>query len=64
MKTTATADTIRSKEFFHIPFWLRPETDIFSKRAQRLTQLATEESSDWLHYLQHSPVYAMLSIPY
>ena len=52
MKTTATADTIRSKEFFHIPFWLPPETDIFSKRAQRLTQLATEESSDWQHYLQ------------
>jgi FdhE protein len=52
MKTQVTPEAIQAQEFFHIPFWQQPQADIFSQRAQRLHELAAENSSDWQPYLQ------------
>jgi FdhE protein len=52
MKTQVTPEAIQAQEFFHIPFWQQPQADIFSQRAQRLHELAAENSSDWQLYLQ------------
>ena len=40
------------KSFFHIPFWIAPDKNLFLSRSERFTKLAKLEKSDWKLYLQ------------
>lgn len=51
MKTPIAPEAIEQKPFFHIPFWLAPEADIFRIRAKRFQELAEQESTQWQEYL-------------
>lgn len=38
--------------FFHIPFWIAPDKNLFRQRSERFTELAQQDKTDWQHYLQ------------
>ncbi|MBK1781464.1 formate dehydrogenase accessory protein FdhE [Advenella sp. WQ 585] len=40
------------KSFFHIPFWIAPDKNLFLSRSDRFKKLAKLEKSDWKLYLQ------------
>lgn len=50
-----TPDEIKQQPFFHIPFWLAPDNELFARRARRLAHLAEltqVEDANWRQYLQ------------
>ncbi|MDO4641571.1 MAG: formate dehydrogenase accessory protein FdhE [Neisseria sp.] len=50
METNPTTHKIE-RNFFHIPFFLPPEANVFQERSVRFQELAAEDNSEWRHYL-------------
>ncbi|WP_066570148.1 formate dehydrogenase accessory protein FdhE [Snodgrassella sp. CFCC 13594] len=50
-KIEQSPEAIQAKPFFHIPFWVKPDAQLFATRAARFRALAADDVSDWARYL-------------